>query len=840
MYHTMCKLSGINKMIIFGGSDSDTSAFNTVHTFDLVLEVWELAIPVSAGSGGSVPSARKGHSAVCLNNTMVVYGGGTDNPLDDDVWVMDASVTPWVWNRMTVNKQLGPGSRMGHSALLNGTNILVWGGYGSPLANDTNIYILDTVAWQWSSSKDLGSFAPMPPSDSGNVSGSAKNHLPLTIGVVCGSLVLIASFTAYIILRRRGSKKTQGKAKHTQDSASMLSDAEQYLSEDLGLDDKPSYYNQYTGRDSGSSLGGWPTMAGRRSITLPAQGYPMRSMTSPSPQESATLTDASTKEANPRRSGSRRSMDLQKLQRAQIAHQTTLQDPDPSLQELHQQQQQLQQQQHQPQQHPGVRNGSISSDPFYPAHLAENDEEDADRWTFASSLSFDQREKSGSIPALRYIPSRPAATATPGSGFSRVAMRSTGNLTPNYAASRAPRRDGSAPSILSRHASSIGAGSVSLAGTPAAATPIGTQDTALFNSVSPLDRVSLMCSTLDVASQVSVEEEPVSAARLRPGTNLNQWRDSYQRGSFVSTTVDGEAEEVEEEEEESHITSRPSGSASTGRTFAASSHLENTTLATLIQNLPARYLVSQSPLPIHGASNDILFAVDSDTQRPIVIKSFLRREAWERECRMLRRLRGPCIVELKHVATLALSETDEPSNKHAKIRLTILERLDETLAEMLKNAREAKKVALREHAAAVSAASASEEEEETETAQGFSLGPAAELYRTGPALDETHIKDIVKGVLRCLAWCHSKKVVYCDLQPTNIMRNRDDPRRQWKLIDLEASRTAEEERTTVGTARYCPPEVAAAWHATTTTTTSTTGVTAQYSMDLWAFGCLLY
>jgi len=61
-------------MVIFGGSDQSSPAFNTVHTFDLNLEVWRLAIPVTEGTGGSVPSARKGHTAVCLNNTMIVYG----------------------------------------------------------------------------------------------------------------------------------------------------------------------------------------------------------------------------------------------------------------------------------------------------------------------------------------------------------------------------------------------------------------------------------------------------------------------------------------------------------------------------------------------------------------------------------------------------------------------------------------------------------------------------------------------------------------------------------------------------------------------------------------------
>lgn len=61
-------------MAIFGGSDQATSAYSDVNTFDLVLETWRLKVPVAEGTGGGSPSARKGHTAVCLNNTMIVYG----------------------------------------------------------------------------------------------------------------------------------------------------------------------------------------------------------------------------------------------------------------------------------------------------------------------------------------------------------------------------------------------------------------------------------------------------------------------------------------------------------------------------------------------------------------------------------------------------------------------------------------------------------------------------------------------------------------------------------------------------------------------------------------------
>ncbi|KAG0378814.1 F-box only protein 42 [Mortierella sp. AD032] len=825
-YHTMCKLPGLNTMVCFGGIDGSGASSN-LHTFDLDKGSWNLNVIVNEGVGGSIPSARRGHTAACLNDTMVIYGGGADQPQDDDVWVLDASVKPWVWNRMTTNKSAGPGPRTGHSALLNGTNMLVWGGYGAPMANDVNVYILDTATWRWSSSKDVGTGSAIPymPSPSGPDSNS-KNNMPMTIGVVCGSLALVAALVGFLVMRRRAFRKNQEVVKHSNDNASYISDAERHLAGDLGLDDKPSYYHHHAGRDSGSSLGGWPNTAARRSIPQPTQGFPMRALASPVPPIPTVTLE--TEEDIINQAGSSRSMELQSSQHQPIYTQrTSLRDIDQASQRS------------------GARVGSIGSDPYYPAHLAENDEEDADRWTFASSLSFDKREKSGQVPPLRFIPSRSSGVT----GLSRSMAQSTGSLTPSFPANRSVRRDGSAPSILSRKGSALDSASIAIAtgGTPTLNREgsISPRDTTtLFNSVSPLDRVSLMCSGLEIEP---VAEEGGAAAGgsgfLDPRSSMvvSQWRSSASpnRDSVLEQTI-SEKDEVEGPASAAAALSalpQRASSVSTSYTSTGPTTLDHPAMITLIQNLPARYKVSKSPNPIHGRYNDILYAVDTDTQQPIVIKSFGRRETWERECRTLRRLRGPCVVELKHVATLVLSDTDEPNNTPAsKIRLTVLERLDETLAEMLQNAKAAKKVALRENA----------QEQEGSSATADSLERDLDLqgagyYRTGPALDEGYIKDIVKGVLRCLTWCHSKKIVYCDLKPTNIMRNRDDTRQQWKFIDFEASRVADEECTSVGTVRYCPPEVANRVEIPATGSTQlSASVTARYNMDLWAFGCLVY
>ncbi|KAI1297615.1 F-box only protein 42 [Mortierella claussenii] len=805
MYHTMCRLTGLNMMIIFGGSDQANAAFNTVHTFDLNLETWKLAVPVSPGSGGTIPSARKGHTAVCLNNTMIVYGGGPDGPQDDDVWVLDASQATWVWNRITTNKQMGPGPRTGHSALINGTNMLVWGGYGTPLPSDVNIYILDTVAWQWTSSKDLGPAAPVPVVPPATEPETKGSNLPLTLGVVCGSLALITAFIGFLLFRRRASKRKENVTRDSQGTASFLADTELSTARDHIVEDKPSFRSSLDKATTSSTDKRSQKAAARRS--MPSFEYPMQSMAA------FAAAEQDSHRAESSRSSEQYRQPLTGSQKGT--------DPTTTTGSV------------------GARVGSIASDPFYPAYLAEDDEEDADRWTFASSLSFDQRDNNHSLPTLRYIPARVHGTA----GTQRSLGHSTGSLGGTssqripmmihpHGGSRTSRRDPSSLSVRTGNGSSIGPGSVSL--TAAVATATSTEvlnregsnsprDTTLFNSVSPLDRVTLMCSGIDMG-RPSEDDALLMNCRHSGSVQL------YSQDDDANTTDQSQAQQQQQQQQQSDISSevvqtdlrrKDTTSTSTTKSSTTYTTLDNPALVALVQNLPARYKLSKSPSPIHGESNDILFAIDSDTHQPIVIKSFTRKEAWERECRVLRRLKGPNIVELKHVATLVLSETDDP-NEPAKIRLTILERLDETLAQMLKNARKAKKVALREQS--------------QQPNEALDLAGAG-LYKSGPALDEGYIKDIAKGILRCLSWCHSKKIVYCDLKPSNVMHNRDDPRQQWKLIDMESSRVASEECIGIGTVRYCPPEVA---RGTTVDKQASLGVTANYSIDLWAFGCLIY
>lgn len=68
------------------------------------------------------PGARRLHTANCLDDMMIVYGGGTTTPFDSDVWILNATAYPTLnWQRMTVaNQSNGPNLRMGkHTKTVN-------------------------------------------------------------------------------------------------------------------------------------------------------------------------------------------------------------------------------------------------------------------------------------------------------------------------------------------------------------------------------------------------------------------------------------------------------------------------------------------------------------------------------------------------------------------------------------------------------------------------------------------------------------------------------------------------------------------------------------------------
>ncbi|KAJ1974999.1 hypothetical protein H4R34_004506 [Dimargaris verticillata] len=157
-YHSACYMAATDSLIVFGGGDQDVDAYDKVRTYNVKSQSWD-ANP-SVKSKGSSPSPRAMHTAVCLKDKMVVFGGTNSykstRPTDSTVWILTADIggnSPvYTWSQAPIsdaNRSEGPSARLGHSAVLFNEKMYVYGGITAE--EDTALYILDTKSWDWSS-----------------------------------------------------------------------------------------------------------------------------------------------------------------------------------------------------------------------------------------------------------------------------------------------------------------------------------------------------------------------------------------------------------------------------------------------------------------------------------------------------------------------------------------------------------------------------------------------------------------------------------------------------------------------------------------------------------------
>lgn len=74
------------------------------------------------------PDGRAGHSAVCHENKVFVFGGQDDNNNKlDDMWCFDASCGSWTQNKYCEG-DLKPVARSGHTAIAAGHKMFIFGG----------------------------------------------------------------------------------------------------------------------------------------------------------------------------------------------------------------------------------------------------------------------------------------------------------------------------------------------------------------------------------------------------------------------------------------------------------------------------------------------------------------------------------------------------------------------------------------------------------------------------------------------------------------------------------------------------------------------------------------
>ncbi|ORX61479.1 hypothetical protein DM01DRAFT_1380369 [Hesseltinella vesiculosa] len=939
--HSTCYLASCNCLVTFGGTETGNpaDAQRNIYIYDINSSTWNLQISPSSVNG-AIPGPRRLHTATCLNNQMIVYGGGTTTPSDPDVWVLDASAYPnLTWHQQPVaNPDQGPRVRMGHSAVLDSTDkkIYIFGGWGSSATSDNNMYILDYSSWSWSFVTPAGAPSGQPgPTSPNSPSDSSSANVGAIAGGVVGGVAVLAILVTLGILFYRRRRRQQKTAQQVHNEKKMM---------DQDDDDQDDYYWRYGAQmmdDDSSGARANPNRvskawtSGTQDSLYRRSDYALGMTASSSHGDvpNAVLEEMVTASASEdgtlpySLTGSRQSRQASKIfltnelaSAGQVPNEIITQKPNefsvPASQfaahmnnsiRIHH--------------YHSDHEGSVSSRQQDSAHLSD-----------ASSQNHNPASQplSGSLEVLRSIKTNTTATTTHNvpishtyhqgpASFSRafstnsntlrgreddsmsvlpehtapiqyipgaskqfsVATTATNNSAPSQLQSSSTGTPSAIPLTHHQYPSSSVpvARPVSSSPTTSTSTPanpyllhhqhppllsgvLSTSDTdtktpeaaassssspppqpiahpardptmVLYDSVSPLDRLATLGNTSLLSSQAQQATHHATSPTTAANDDDKEITPPNTSGQPPATPHPAQL-----------TTSTPSTSSSrsslppvnvpqdtSGSTQAPSSDQPSTSnlddkqaRALAIGNmLPRRYHLDRHLAPMIGPTNSILYITNTAQQdTPAVIKTFGRREAWERECRTLVKLKSPFVVDLLEVLTIqdeslatttstnassATIDTDHPNdllrhddNDDDRVKyLTVMERLDETLATFIRRTR-----------------------------------PSSSNDLAASRASEAHIKTVAKDIVCCLQWVHEKGIAFCDLKPSNLMHKENG---QWKLIDFEASRTIGEECVGVITPRYCPPEVA---RATTYGLEGANGVVATASVDWWALGCVIY
>ncbi|KAJ2551391.1 hypothetical protein EV175_003709 [Coemansia sp. RSA 1933] len=201
-YHSLCYLSSIDSLVLFGGSDQNIASYNDIKVFSVKSNVWQYSLSI----GGNVPSERVLHSAVCTDKSMIVFGGTNkvgDTPSDSTVWVLSASnETSFAWSKAPISsadQNMGPTARAGHSAALRNNAMFIYGGVG-PSGQDSVMYKLDMDQWKWSQTNVTGS----SPSATSSHNTKTAVLIAAIVSSVLGILTVgISATVIYRFMRRR-------------------------------------------------------------------------------------------------------------------------------------------------------------------------------------------------------------------------------------------------------------------------------------------------------------------------------------------------------------------------------------------------------------------------------------------------------------------------------------------------------------------------------------------------------------------------------------------------------------------------------------------------------------
>ncbi|HLO88965.1 MAG TPA: kelch repeat-containing protein, partial [Nostocaceae cyanobacterium] len=107
-----------------------------------------------AQTHNKTPEPRFGHSGICYQESMIIFGGEhveNDQTLND-IHILDLKT--WTWTQPQTSGEI-PSPRSFHTAILFNDQMLIWGGSqeardATYICNDNDLYILNLKTWEWS------------------------------------------------------------------------------------------------------------------------------------------------------------------------------------------------------------------------------------------------------------------------------------------------------------------------------------------------------------------------------------------------------------------------------------------------------------------------------------------------------------------------------------------------------------------------------------------------------------------------------------------------------------------------------------------------------------------
>ena len=139
-------LSDTDKILVFGGY-TGPKRYAKLYEYTISENKWREIVQKE----GATPVARAGHSAVFYGDTMYVFGGsGEDSERKGDLWRFDVTEEKWTEVKKKKDGDVWPQARCGHSAVMNGENMYIFGGNLGLTLETNDLLAFNFASQTWS------------------------------------------------------------------------------------------------------------------------------------------------------------------------------------------------------------------------------------------------------------------------------------------------------------------------------------------------------------------------------------------------------------------------------------------------------------------------------------------------------------------------------------------------------------------------------------------------------------------------------------------------------------------------------------------------------------------